>query len=84
MCLLSLCVLGPDLSKNFKSSIPGGSRVTDRNGHVTRTNGNGFPYNKCSLEWDTNQGMKAFDSFHFEQETSELPSSDHETFCRGV
>lgn len=24
--------------------------ITDRNGQLTRTNGNGFPYNKCCFE----------------------------------
>ena len=56
----SLFVCSGGLGKNFKSSIPGGggSRVTDRNGHVTRTNGNGFPYNKCSFECDGLGGYK--------------------------
>ena len=57
---LSLCVLGVLVKTLNRASLVlvGGSRVTDRNGHVTRTNGNGFPYNKCSFECDGLGGYK--------------------------
>ena len=38
--------------KKFKSNITELCTVApDRNGRLTRTNGNGFPYNKCSFHW---------------------------------
>ena len=41
--------------KKSKSPFPYGRcvasvAITDRNGQLTRTNGNGFPYNKCCFE----------------------------------
>ena len=50
--------------KKSKSPFPYGRvasvasvAITDRNGQLTRTNGNGFPYNKCCFEWRVGSGI---------------------------